>query len=149
MKSKTPTGNLSRRRCGCYWVFICIPTSMVSPKTTRTIYFILRFTVTVKIAVSVANGISDAAIPVEGFPLSSDGLLSLVEWSLPSPEEVPPLEVSLSLDVVLPLSLGAASELSSVGLLSLDVVSALSSIDGLSSSLDVSSELSLSFGMEV
>ena len=136
MKSKTPTGNLSCRRCGCYWVFICIPTSMVPQK--QHVPFI-----------SVANGISDAAIPVEGFPLSSDGLLSLVEWSLPSPEEVPPLEVSLSLDVVLPLSLGAASELSSVGLLSLDVVSALSSIDGLSSSLDVSSELSLSFGMEV
>ena len=68
------------------------------------------------------------------------------------------LEVSLSLDMGLPSSLDvtllssldAASELSSsVGLLSLDVVSELSSLDGLSSSLDVSPELSLSSGVDV
>ena len=52
---------------------------MVFLKTGSTIYFFLSFTATVKMAAAVTNGISDTAIPVEGFPLSSDGLFSLGE----------------------------------------------------------------------
>lgn len=61
---------------------------------------------------AAASGTSETAIPVEGFPLSLDGLLSIEVLLLSSLEEPQSLEFVSLVSVEVPFPLDVTSELS-------------------------------------